>query len=61
VSERENEFDGPPFGGDIGDESAVSEGGQGKGEAAGDPSKTDAHRAKEKEREMEESGEELSG
>jgi hypothetical protein len=62
VSERENEFDGPAFGGNLGDESAVSEGGQGgKGEADRKPAQTDADRAKEKEREMEESGEESSG
>lgn len=68
---------GPHYGGERGGKSAGSEGGQGgKGEAEGkQPSEdrgdleaenassaiTDADRAKDKEREMEESGEELAG
>ena len=60
--ERENESGVPAYGGDRGGKSARSDGGQGgKGEAAGEPSRGGADRAKEKEQEMEESGEELPG
>ena len=63
VTEREDEISGgPDYGGDRGGKSAGAEGGQGgKGEAAGKPSEADADRAKEREHEMEESGEELPG